>query len=195
MAWHLKKTDTGELFSDRSFEELLCWAHSAKINPRDEVSDDGKNWKLAKDIPQFEMHWTVMLKDGEHYGPTNISTLREFLSADLLHEDSLALHINGTTVEIVKNLIKKSEPQSSTTQQQQPVSQKNPENTPSSNWFGKAVKPVTPPQQTLRRSGPKVRDYHTQPLPIPAHTRVPPPKGVIFPKEVESLPRTDTDPE
>jgi len=195
MALHLKKADTGEIFHERSYEELLKWAHSAQINPMDEISQDGKNWVLARTIPEFEMEWTVQLADGETYGPTNIGTLKEFLQANLLRNDSIAHHINGSTTEKVKNLLSgkpshnKSAPQTQT-QQTQTLGKKNPfKNLASSS------KSTMPTSMATPRIGPKIRDYHTQPLPIPAYLRTPPPQGVLLPSDSGHHPLTDTDPE
>jgi hypothetical protein len=195
MAWHLKKADTGEIFSDRSFEEILKWAHSAQINPMDEISQDGENWVLARSIPEFAMEWTVLLADGETYGPTNIGTLKEFLSVNLLRNDTIAHHIDGTTSEKVKNLIsgkwnKKNDAEKKDTQPQAPEPDKK-EQKPSA----KNPKFAIPAPPSLHHAGPKIRDYHTQPLPIPAYLRIPPPDGVIMPGDSEHLPVTDTDPE
>ncbi len=196
MLWTLRKADNGEEFRNRTLEELCTWAHSAQVNPLDELSQDGVKWIRAQEVPEFEMVWKVMLADGEDYGPTNIGTLKEFLKVNLLRPDSLARHIDGVTVSKIKHLVtgkktheaaKKTDrlsqehiPQAASTKSEKPSEPSTPVAGLSVNQ-ALAWKAKIPP--------PKIRDYHTQPLPVPAFLRVPPPSGTIFPADVDYPPQ------
>jgi len=192
MAWHLRKADTKEVFSNRSFEEILKWAHSAQINPFDELSRDGHNWVRASTIPQLEMEWSIHLTDGEIYGPTNIGTIREFLKVNLLRNESIAYHIDGVTTAKVRDLVS-GKWNKKNTETKTEKSKKETSLLKKVDFLFHTNKPAPPAPPPS--SGPKIRDYHTQPLPKPAYLRIPPPQGVMLPAETEYTPIKDTDPE
>ncbi len=90
--WTLKKTEGGELYENRSFEEIVQWSRAAQINPFDQLSDDGVHWRKAYEVPALEMHWMALMKDGNSYGPANLSTLKEFLEAGLIERSTVCTH-------------------------------------------------------------------------------------------------------
>lgn len=205
MPWSLRKADTGEVYPDRTFEEILCWAHSAQVNPMDEVSQDGKTWTLAANVPEFEMCWKVLLADGEEYGPTNIGTLREFIKANLLRPEGYARHVHDNSVHRIGQLLLQDSRRvrEKIHHPGQPMSvagttpcagltipkATSPEAVESSALQPAPKNPGAITTSIVKKLGPKIRDYHTQPLTKPAYLKVPPPPGTIFPKDCSAAPQ------
>lgn len=201
MGWTLKKTD-GQVFEDRTLDELVHWARSAQINPYDELSQDGQNWKKAFEFPQLEMEWIVTLKDGTEYGPTNLPTLLEFISVKLLADDGIATHHETRDRQPLKALIRAfrdQEPKTVETPSGPPPS--HPPTTPVTfaAVFGRRGTAATKDGDTTQKVtaqpvATKVEevDYQTQPLPSPLEAPPPAPVGVIMP-DTQLDPANDPD--
>jgi hypothetical protein len=43
-SWFLRKHQDGTVFGPFSFDQLSCWASTARIAPRDELSADQQTW-------------------------------------------------------------------------------------------------------------------------------------------------------
>jgi hypothetical protein len=85
--YRLRKKNETEIFGPMELADLKNLADTAYIAPDDEIADDGDNWKPAPEFPELEMVWTVLMTDGESYGPTTAGTLKEFFRAGELAKD------------------------------------------------------------------------------------------------------------
>ncbi len=203
MGWTLKKTD-GQVFEDRTVEELVHWARSAQINPYDELSEDGQKWRKAFEFPQLEMEWLVTLNDGTEYGPTNVPTLLEFIAVKLLADDGVAIHRDSRERKPIATLLREHKERDRGTAESQATAPP-PSHPPSAPItfaavFGRHAGPA-PNAAPARPSGsPKapapakeeVVDYQIQPLPSPLEAPPPAPAGVIMP-DTQIDPANDPD--
>ena len=199
MGWTLRKTD-GQVFEDRTLEELVHWARSAQINPYDELSEDGQRWRKAFDFPQLEMEWLVTLNDGTEYGPTNVPTLLEFVAVKLLAEDGVATHRNTRERRPLSALIqafRERERKAAETQTAPPPSHPPSAPVTFAAVFGRRS-PTSPrsneASQHAAAAGAKTEDvdYQIQPLPSPLEAPPPAPAGVIMP-DTQLDPANDPD--
>jgi hypothetical protein len=86
--WHLIKASTKEEYGPFTDDELLLLAAEAKIAPMDRLSDDGRqSWRHAPMIAELQMDWLIEMQDQYLYGPTNISTIQEFMATGQIHEN------------------------------------------------------------------------------------------------------------
>lgn len=191
MGWTLKKTD-GQVFEDRSLEEIVHWAESAQINPYDELSDDGQRWRKAFEIPEFGMEWLVTLNDGTEYGPTNVPTLLEFIAVKLLGEDGTATHRESRERKPIATLLREQrERQRKATENHPAPPPAHPPSAPITfaavfgRHAGSPAQATASHQAGTAGSGPKKGeeevDYQIQPLPSPLEAPPPAPAGVIMP--------------
>ena len=67
--WYLRTQD--ETFGPETQERLLEWARMGRIQPGQEVSDDGVTWRRAETIPFLDMRWSIDIGDGQPRGPFN----------------------------------------------------------------------------------------------------------------------------
>lgn len=203
MGWTLKKTD-GQVFEDRTLEELVHWARSAQINPYDELSDDGQRWRKAFEFPQLEMEWLVTLNDGTEYGPTNVPTLLEFIAVKLLAEDGPATHRDTRERTPVATLIREHKERERRAAEIHAAAPP-PAHPPSAPItfaavFGRhassppnpgSARPGAASSPTSQKKEEEV-DYQTQPLPSPLEAPPPAPAGVIMP-DTQIDPANDPD--
>lgn len=91
--WHLIKASTREEYGPLDHENLLQLAAEAKISPMDKLSDDGRQtWQRAPMIRALQMDWLIQMPDQYLYGPTNISTIQEFLATGQIDENVTLIH-------------------------------------------------------------------------------------------------------
>jgi ribosomal protein L19E len=90
--WRVRKGPENAIYGPVDQETLKEWANSAQIAPDDMIDESDENWRMAPDIEFLEMLWIVKLAGGETYGPTTISTLREFIHENLVTEKTVATH-------------------------------------------------------------------------------------------------------
>lgn len=67
--WYLRTQD--DTFGPETRERLLEWAKMGRIQPGQEISSDGENWRSAVDIPFLDMRWSIDIGDGTPRGPFN----------------------------------------------------------------------------------------------------------------------------
>jgi len=85
--WHLIKASTNEEYGPLDQDTLLQFASEAKIAPMDKLSDDGRqSWRRAPMIRELQMDWLIQMPDLYLYGPTNVSTIQEFLATGDIDE-------------------------------------------------------------------------------------------------------------
>jgi hypothetical protein len=79
--WHLIKAASNEEYGPLSTDSLLQLSSEAKISPMDKLSDDGReNWRRAPMVRELQMDWLIQMPDQYLYGPTNVSTIQEFMA-------------------------------------------------------------------------------------------------------------------
>lgn len=80
-SWYLIKAADKQEYGPISHETLLGWAADAKISPMDKLSDDDRqSWRRSPMIRDLQMDWLIQMPDQFLYGPTNISTIQEFMA-------------------------------------------------------------------------------------------------------------------
>ncbi len=67
--WYLRTQD--DTFGPEPKERLIEWARMGRIQPGQDVSDDGENWRPAVEIPFLDMRWSIDIGDGTPRGPFN----------------------------------------------------------------------------------------------------------------------------
>jgi ribosomal protein L19E len=92
MLWRVRKAPDDSIYGPVDPETLKEWANSAQIAPEDMIDESDENWRPAPAIEFLEMLWLVKLPSGEIYGPTTVSTLREFIKEGLVTEKTVATH-------------------------------------------------------------------------------------------------------
>jgi hypothetical protein len=185
VSWTLRKTD-GQVFEDRSLDEIIHWARSAQVNPYDEMTEDGRVWKKAFDVAELEMEWLVTLNDGTEYGPTNSATVAEFVSVKLLSEESVCTHRKTQQRRPVMELIREFRDRQRAETVVRP-SAPPPAHPPSAPVtfaavFGRrtaAPSAVEPGRVVV--AAPAAVDYQVQPLPSPLEPPPPVPADAIMP--------------
>lgn len=79
--WYLIKSADKQEYGPISHETLLGWAADAKISPMDKLSNDERQtWQRAPMVQDLQMDWLIQMPDQFLYGPTNVSTIQEFLA-------------------------------------------------------------------------------------------------------------------
>src|SRR5262245_57225957 len=86
--WYLLKNEDQSLFGPVSFDQLKEWAVEAQISPLDKVSTDGQNWTKAPMLPELEMDFLIEVSPDQHYGPTTLGAVREFLQMGEIHSET-----------------------------------------------------------------------------------------------------------
>ncbi len=67
--WYLRTQD--DTFGPETKERLIEWARMGRIQPGQDVSDDGENWRPAVEVPFLDMRWAIDIGDGTPRGPFN----------------------------------------------------------------------------------------------------------------------------
>lgn len=89
--WHLKLED-GSVMGPVTISELENWATQCRVYPGHEVSQDGKTWGPAQDIPQLGMEWMVTLVNGESFGPLNIFAVPDLVGEGAVEAEAKVYH-------------------------------------------------------------------------------------------------------
>ena len=67
--WYLRTQE--DTFGPESRERLVEWAERGRIQPGQEVSDDGMIWRKVEDVPFLDMRFSIDIGDGNPRGPFN----------------------------------------------------------------------------------------------------------------------------
>ena len=67
--WYLRTTE--DTFGPEPRERLVEWAERGRIQPGQEVSDDGAVWRKVEDVPFLDMRFSIDIGDGNPRGPFN----------------------------------------------------------------------------------------------------------------------------
>ena len=80
--WWLRVQD--ETFGPVTREGLLEWARMGRIQPGQDVSEDGERWIPATDIAFLDMRWSIDIGDGTPRGPFNKQAAQALLASGRL---------------------------------------------------------------------------------------------------------------
>ena len=80
--WYLRTMD--ETFGPETEEKLVSWARMGRIQPGQEVSDDGEIWRRVEDVPFLDMRFSIDIGDGNPRGPFNRAAAEALLASGRL---------------------------------------------------------------------------------------------------------------
>ena len=89
--WYLRTQD--DTFGPETRERLLEWAKMGRIQPGQEISDDGETWKPAVEIPFLDMRWSIDIGDGTPRGPFNRHAAEALLKSGRLPPGSKIVEV------------------------------------------------------------------------------------------------------
>ena len=89
--WYLRTQD--ETFGPESKARLLEWARLGRIQPGQEISDDGETWTPATEVPFLDMRWSIDIGDGRPRGPFNKVAAQALLSSGRLPPGSRLVEV------------------------------------------------------------------------------------------------------
>ncbi|MGN0847614.1 MAG: hypothetical protein ACI4RA_09555 [Kiritimatiellia bacterium] len=89
--WWLRTPD--EVFGPVTRESLLEWARMGRIQPGQDVSEDGETWMPATDVPFLDMRWSIDIGDGTPRGPFNKQAAQALLASGRLPQGSRLVEI------------------------------------------------------------------------------------------------------
>ena len=89
--WYLRTQD--DTFGPETRERLLDWARMGRIQPGQEISNDGETWKPAVEIPFLDMRWSIDIGDGTPRGPFNRHAAEALLKSGRLPPGSKIVEV------------------------------------------------------------------------------------------------------
>ena len=89
--WYLRTQD--DTFGPETRDRLLEWARMGRIQPGQEISNDGENWKPAVEIPFLDMRWSIDIGDGTPRGPFNKHAAEALLKSGRLPPGSKLVEV------------------------------------------------------------------------------------------------------
>ena len=84
--WWLRTQD--EVFGPVTRAELLDWARMGRVQPGQDVSQDGETWQPATDVTFLDMRWSIDIGDGTPRGPFNRHAAEALLKSGRLPPES-----------------------------------------------------------------------------------------------------------
>ena len=84
--WWLRTQD--EVFGPVTRDNLLEWARMGRIQPGQEVSDDGESWRPATEVDFLDMRWSIDIGDGTPRGPFNKQAAQALMESGRLPRGS-----------------------------------------------------------------------------------------------------------
>ena len=103
--WFLRILDKS-IFGPVDYKTLCNWANQARIIPGHHISSDQINWLAVETIREFRMIWTVTMKNGDIYGPINISLLKNLIQNDIIDATASITNLTtGKTSTIINQII------------------------------------------------------------------------------------------
>ena len=85
--WYLRTMD--ETFGPETEETLVEWAKMGRIQPGQEISDDGGIWRRVEDVPFLDMRFSIDIGDGNPRGPFNRAAAEALLASRRLPPTSI----------------------------------------------------------------------------------------------------------
>ena len=89
--WYLRTQD--ETFGPETKERLIEWAQMGRIQPGQDISEDGETWRPATEIPFLDMRWSIDIGDGQPRGPFNKYAAQALLSSGRLPRGSKLVEV------------------------------------------------------------------------------------------------------
>ena len=80
--WMLRTQDG--TFGPETRSRLVEWARLGRIQPGQEVSDDGESWRQVEDVPFLDMRFSIDIGDGNPRGPFNRAAAEALLKSGRL---------------------------------------------------------------------------------------------------------------
>ena len=80
--WYLRTQD--ETFGPETRARLVEWARLGRIQPGQELSEDGETWVSVEDVPFLDMRFSIDLGDGNPRGPFNREAAEALLKSGRL---------------------------------------------------------------------------------------------------------------
>lgn len=103
--WYLRILDKS-VFGPVDLETLCSWANQARIIPGHYISSDQVSWIAVETIEDFRMNWQVALKNGDIYGPLNISLLKTMIHDDIIDANATITNITtGKTATVIRMML------------------------------------------------------------------------------------------
>lgn len=90
-AWYLRKSD-GHIYGPTEMDDIAQWAAEGRIEPSDRLSTDRAYWRRAHAVPELNMVYTVVLEDGQTYGPIHLLAVQELLREGSISSSTPVLH-------------------------------------------------------------------------------------------------------
>ncbi len=95
--WYLRTQD--ETFGPETKGRLVEWAQMGRIQPGQEISCDGENWKPATEIDFLDMRWSIDIGDGLPRGPFNKVAAQALLNSGRLPRGSKLVEVRNESIE------------------------------------------------------------------------------------------------
>ena len=95
--WYLRTQD--ETFGPETKERLIEWARMGRIQPGQDISEDGETWRPATEIPFLDMRWSIDIGDGNPRGPFNKCAAQALLSSGRLPRGSRLVEVSPAFAE------------------------------------------------------------------------------------------------
>ena len=92
--WYLRTQD--ETFGPETKERLIEWAQMGRIQPGQDISEDGVNWRPATEIPFLDMRWSIDIGDGQPRGPFNKHAAQALLASGRLPRGSKLVEVRSS---------------------------------------------------------------------------------------------------
>jgi chromosome segregation ATPase len=89
--WYLRTQD--DTFGPETKERLIEWAQMGRIQPGQDISEDGETWRPATEIPFLDMRWSIDIGDGQPRGPFNKHAAQALLSSGRLPRGSKLVEV------------------------------------------------------------------------------------------------------
>ena len=92
--WYLRTQD--ETFGPETKERRIEWAQMGRIQPGQDISEDGVNWRPATEIPFLDMRWSIDIGDGQPRGPFNKHAAQALLASGRLPRGSKLVEVRSS---------------------------------------------------------------------------------------------------
>lgn len=89
--WYLRTQD--ETFGPESKERLIEWAELGRVQPGQEVSEDGETWTKVEEVPFLDMRFSIDIGDGTPRGPFNKVAAQALLKSGRLPPTAKILEV------------------------------------------------------------------------------------------------------
>ena len=106
--WYLRTMD--ETFGPETEEKLVSWARMGRIQPGQEVSDDGEIWRRVEDVPFLDMRFSIDIGDGNPRGPFNRAAAEALLASGRLPPTASMVETRAPFDETDEDVGEKEEP-------------------------------------------------------------------------------------